>query len=61
MATFLCHCANTSRRVQDWVADDPSDYPDDDTEAFQSLACLACTGVHLVNPKTGKVLGADDE
>jgi hypothetical protein len=25
------------------------------------VACLACAQVHLVNPKTGKVLGFDDE
>jgi hypothetical protein len=25
------------------------------------VTCLACTVVHLVNPKTGKVIAADDE
>jgi hypothetical protein len=27
-------------------------------DIFQGVICLACGGVHLVNPKTGKVLGA---
>src|SRR5262249_25811839 len=26
-----------------------------------ALKCLACRQVHMVNPKTGKVLGADEE
>jgi hypothetical protein len=62
MATFLYRCPNTGRQVQGWLADDLSDYSDDDNaDTYQSLPCLACTSVHLVNPKTGKVLGADDE
>jgi hypothetical protein len=27
-------------------------------DIFEGVICLACGGVHLVNPKTGKVLGA---
>jgi hypothetical protein len=62
MAAFLYRCPNTGRQVQGWLADDPTDCPDgDNADTYQSLACLACTRVHLVNPETGKVLGADDE
>jgi hypothetical protein len=32
---------------------------EDDT--YQSLACVACTRVHLVNLKTGKVLGEEKD
>ncbi len=28
---------------------------------MRALACLACPQVHMVHPKTGKVLGADEE
>ena len=31
------------------------------TEDYQTVTCLACQQVHLVNPTTGKVLGEDDE
>jgi hypothetical protein len=51
--TFLYRCPNTRRTVQGWSAEDVSD---DDT-AYQSVACLACAQVHLINLKTGKVLG----
>jgi hypothetical protein len=57
MAPFLFRCPNTGYRVQGFVAEDASDGADD----YQAIACLACQRVHLVNPTTGKVLGADDE
>ena len=27
---------------------------------YEAVSCLACKRVHLVNPKTGKVMGADE-
>jgi hypothetical protein len=57
MAPFLYRCPNTGRQVQAWAADDPTEQ-DDDT--YQSVTCLACAGLHLVNPRTGKVIGADE-
>ena len=30
-------------------------------ETYEGVSCLACGQVHMVNPKTGKVLGADEE
>jgi hypothetical protein len=48
----------TSARLD---ADDPTGYDrDDDADTYQSLACLACASVHMINPKTGKVLGGAD-
>jgi hypothetical protein len=57
MATRVFLCPNTGDRVQGWFAHDGSG----DSETYQSVTCLACRQVHLVNPKTGKVLGADEE
>jgi hypothetical protein len=33
----------------------------DDDDTYQSFPCIACTRVHLVNLKTGKVLGEDED
>ena len=40
-----------------WRADDP----EDDDLTYVQVTCLACAQAHLVNPKTGKVLGAENE
>ena len=58
MATFLYRCPNTGLNVQAWVADDPTGSDDD---AYEAVTCTACTRVHMVDPKTGKVLGEDDD
>jgi hypothetical protein len=61
MAVFLYQCPNIGKQVQGWIVDDPTeDEPDDDADTYRSLACLACARVHLINPKTGEVLGGDD-
>jgi hypothetical protein len=52
-ATFIC--PNTARRVHHWFDGDKNMC--DDT--YHAVTCLACGRVHLVNPKTGNVLGAD--
>jgi hypothetical protein len=57
MAAVLFLCPSTGYRVQGWLADNGSD----DSDAYQSVTCLACQRVHLVNLATGKVLGAEDE
>ena len=54
--TFLYRCPNTGQTVQGWSADEVTD--DDNT--YQSVECPTCTRVHLVNPKTGKVLGVEE-
>jgi hypothetical protein len=53
--TFLYQCPTTGQTVQGWSAEEVSDQDDDDT--YQSTDCLACTRVHLINLKTGRVLG----
>ena len=55
-AAFLFTCPVTGFRVQDWSDDDdPSD------KQYQGIDCPACTNVHFVNAKTGKVLGERNE
>jgi hypothetical protein len=57
MAPFLFRCPNTGQNVQGWSADEVTD--EDDT--YQSFQCIACTRVHPVNVKTGKVLGQEED
>jgi hypothetical protein len=63
--TFLYRCPSTGQTVQGWSADEVVDDDDPDQDAddarYQSVACLACTRVHLINLKTGKVLGAEEQ
>jgi len=44
--------------VQGFLADDPTA---DRGEGYEAIKCAACTWTHWVNPKTGKVMGEDDE
>jgi len=50
--TFLYRCPNTGQNVQGVTGDD---------DTYQSFQCIACTRVHLVNLKTGKVLGEEED
>jgi hypothetical protein len=40
------------------IADDPTE---SEAENYVAVVCTACTRTHLVNPKTARVLGADDD
>jgi hypothetical protein len=40
------------------TADDGSE---DERDIYESVTCLACRGLHMVNRKTGEVLGSGDE
>jgi len=57
MSPFLYRCPNTGYKVQGFVAEELSDDPN----SYESVTCLACRQVHLVNPTTGKVLSVDKE
>ena len=57
MAPFLYRCPATGFNVQGWIADDPRE---GDDATYVAVTCLACTRVHLVNPKTGEVIGTDE-
>ena len=54
----IYRCPNTGFNVQGWVADDPTE---SEGKTYQPITCTICTRVHLVNPKTGKVLGIDKD
>jgi hypothetical protein len=41
--------------VQGFTAEEVSD------DDYQQISCHACQQIHYVNPKTGKVLGGDDQ
>jgi hypothetical protein len=55
MTTFLYRCPNTGFQVQGYSPEQISD-----EDRYESVTCLVCKRVHLVNPNNGKVLGADD-
>jgi hypothetical protein len=39
----------------------PDDPTEGDVERYESVTCIACQQVHLVNPNTGKTLGIEEE
>jgi hypothetical protein len=55
--TFLYRCPITSHRVQGLVRGGTRST--EDTVTYETVTCLACNGVHLVNPSSGRVLCAD--
>jgi hypothetical protein len=56
MPLFIYRCPSTGLNVQGFVADDP----ERDDDAYEPVTCALCTRVHLVNPRTAKVLGTDE-
>ena len=42
-----------------WVAEEVNS--DNGDNVYETLLCLACNRHHVVNPSTGKVLGADND
>jgi hypothetical protein len=58
MPVFVCTCPSTKLDVQYSLDDDKKDdVPDTEYEA---VTCEACAKVHLINRKTGKLLGQED-
>jgi hypothetical protein len=55
MPAILYRCPVKKLPVSSWVAHAPQD--DDRLEAIE---CIACKRIHMVNPKTGKVVGDGD-
>ena len=54
MPAILYRCPVTAQHVTGWVADAPED------DSLETIECVACKRVHVVNRKTGKVCGADE-
>ena len=57
VVSVVFRCPNTGLNVQGWVADDPTE---GEAESYEAVTCAACTRVHMVDRKTGRVLGADE-
>ena len=51
MIPFTYRCPQTGQQVQGWAADDLTE-----GETYEPVTCTACGRIHLVNPKSGKVL-----
>jgi hypothetical protein len=56
MASFAYRCPHTGLHVQAWT-----DGADDDDQTYEAVTCTACQRVHLVNAKTGKLIGYDED
>jgi len=52
--TILFHCPQTGHRVQGLISTDTSRAEAGD---YETVSCIACSGVHFINPLTGSVLG----
>jgi hypothetical protein len=58
MPPFIYRCPNTGMKVQGWVADDPTER---EGATYEPIPCTICMQAHLVDPKTGRILGADED
>jgi hypothetical protein len=56
MATLLFLCPSTGARVQACFTDNASE--ENHGETYEGVTCLACGQLHMVSPRTGKVLGS---
>jgi hypothetical protein len=52
---ILFDCPQTGHKVQGLVAEEA--FGTGETR-YETVSCLACAGVHFVDPSRGKVLGA---
>ena len=57
MGAVIFTCPITNLSVQHWLDDDD----DASKNEFQGIACPACTQLHFINRKTGKLLGERSE
>jgi hypothetical protein len=56
MAIFIFRCPHTGWNVQAHTEDN-----DKNGHVFETITCIACEQLHLVNSETGKVAGEDDD
>ncbi len=54
---FVYRCPTTGHKVQGFVQNNPSAL--DDTGIYETVTCIACHRVHLVNPSSGHVAGTN--
>ncbi len=58
MVRLIFRCAKTGMHVQ---IEMPDRAPTDHADSYESVACPACTGIHLVNKTTGRMLGDNEK
>jgi hypothetical protein len=58
MAALIYRCPATGLNVQAWFADELTHR---EGEYYETMTCPACRLVHLVSPRTGRVLAPRDE
>jgi hypothetical protein len=58
MFAFVYRCPSTGLNVQGWFTDEPAA---NETDSYETVKCLACNQLHLINRATGKTIGQDDE
>ena len=51
MTAFMFRCPRTGQKIEGHTPDNLIE-----GEEYVPVACTACGGTHLVNPKTGKLL-----
>jgi hypothetical protein len=54
MGNFVFTCPSTNLNVQHWRDDDDEVVLDNE---YEGVMCKACTRLHFINRKTGKVFG----
>jgi hypothetical protein len=55
---FVFRCPTTGEEVQGFVAEETHS---DDPDANAPLTCLSCGQIHLINLKTRKIAGEENE
>ena len=55
MAHTIYRCPNTGYLVQAWLENEAAS--DKETDAYRTVTCTSCGQVHLLNTKTGKLIG----
>jgi hypothetical protein len=59
MGNFLFRCPQTGLNVQHWLADEAG--PHEAQCSYETVVCKACTRLHFINRRTGKLLGQDEQ
>jgi hypothetical protein len=55
---ILFFCPRTGRTVQGLLAEEVFDSNHSREDHYEPVSCIACSGVHFINPVTSVVLGA---
>jgi hypothetical protein len=58
MGAFIYRCPARGFNVQGFASDHPAPVPASIESVYEAVTCTACRRVHLVNAKSGQVLGA---